>query len=533
MIVIAILSLPFVFYFVQKPDYGLAFHSDDLGRIYDEPLTMVEFQRNARFASLARALGLTLVNDLMTVNVQSENDMYLEFAWNRLVLRHEAEKLGIQPNSSEVSNYVKTLPRFQGEGGVFDLTKYKEFTEETLPSFGFNETQIEEIVADQISLNKMKEMVTLGTQIPESENKENYEKAYGKLHIAVVRLSEDDFKNDVKITDDEIAKYYESHKDQLKSEEKRKVEFVSFSLGDDEKKLTGKERIDALQKVADSANEFVQALSEKDAKFDEVATRFNKTVTSTEDFPASSPPPQFSGNMMLTQSSFQLTTANPISEAIQGADGFHVLHLLGVTEAKQLDQNEAKPKIVEALTKEKVHQLMSARGAELALQIRNALKSQEPIDKAVARTKMKLSPWWPPELVAKLGLNAATEPSKINVERPKPFAFADSALLSPEDDPEPKQGTLDLPQIRNALVTLSPGESTDFTPLPEGGFIAVLEKRDPADAEGYAAAKAKYETSNLTARRRLLFVEWMRDRRKAANVTTIYGPTSTMGAAKS
>src|SRR3954464_5536121 len=88
MIVIAILSLPFVFYFVQKPDYAVAFRSDDLGRIYDEPLTMVEFPRNARFASLARELRLTFVNDVMTTNVQSENDMFLEFAWNRLVLRH-------------------------------------------------------------------------------------------------------------------------------------------------------------------------------------------------------------------------------------------------------------------------------------------------------------------------------------------------------------------------------------------------------------------------------------------------------------
>ncbi len=532
MIVIAILCLPFVFYFVQKPDYAAAFHSDDLGRIYDQPLTMVEFQRSARIASLARNLGITLVNDLMTANVQSENDMYLEFSWNRLVLHHEAEKLGIKPNSAEISDYLKTLPRFQGEGGVFDITKYKEFIED-LGSAGMNETQIEEVVGDQIALNKMKNMVTLGTQIPESENKENYEKAYGKLHVAIVRLKEDDFKNDVKLTDDEIAKYYEAHKDQLKSDEKRKVEFVSFTLTDDEKKLSGKERVDALQKVADNANEFVQALAEKDAKFADVAAHFNKPVTATEEFPAASPPPELTGNMMVAQSAFQMTMADPISDAIQGPDGFHVIHLLGITEAKQLDQNEAKPKIVEAMSKERTHQLMSARGAEIALQIRNALKSQESIDKAVARTKMKLNPWWPAELSAKLGLNSATEPSKLNVERPRPFAFADSALLSPKDDPEPKQESLDLPQIRNALVSLSPGESTDFTPLPEGGFIAVLEKRDPADVDGYTAAKEKYETSNLNSRRRLLFVEWMRDRRKAANVSTPYGPAAANTAAKS
>ena len=41
------------------------------------------------------------------------NEMYAEFTWNRLTLRHEAEQLGIRPNSSEVTALVKTLPRFK------------------------------------------------------------------------------------------------------------------------------------------------------------------------------------------------------------------------------------------------------------------------------------------------------------------------------------------------------------------------------------------------------------------------------------
>jgi len=35
MIVIAILAIPFVFYFVQKPDYG-SMHSDEFARLYEE-----------------------------------------------------------------------------------------------------------------------------------------------------------------------------------------------------------------------------------------------------------------------------------------------------------------------------------------------------------------------------------------------------------------------------------------------------------------------------------------------------------------
>ena len=274
MIVIAILAVPFVFYF-NKSDLGATL--DDLGRIYDRPVTQVEFTRHARLMNLANSLGLTLGNDLMMANVASENEMYVEFTWNRLTFRHEAEQLGIRPSSSEITAFVKTLPRFRGEAG-FDMNKYTEFTKGMLPSLGFNEAQIEEVVSDQLSLNRVKELLGTSVQVPESESQENYERAYGKMDVAVVRLRDEDFQKDVKITDDDIAKYYEAHKAQLKSEEKRRVEFVAFTLTDEEKKLTGKERVEALQKVADRANDFSQALLEKDAKFAEVASKFQTPV---------------------------------------------------------------------------------------------------------------------------------------------------------------------------------------------------------------------------------------------------------------
>ena len=185
MIVIAILALPFVFYF-NKTDLG-AQRSTDLGRIYDRPVTQVEFTRNARLLNLASSLGLTLGNDLMMARVASENEMYIEFTWNRLILRHEAEQLGIRPNSSEITAFVKTLPRFRGETG-FDIGKYNELTKSVLPSLGLDEAQIEELISDQLSLNRVKDLLGTAMQLPESESMENYEKTYGKMDVAVVRL---------------------------------------------------------------------------------------------------------------------------------------------------------------------------------------------------------------------------------------------------------------------------------------------------------------------------------------------------------
>src|SRR3954466_8900655 len=136
MIVIAILAIPFIFYF-NKTDFTVN-RQNDLGRIYDRPITQVEFQRSARLMTLAQMLGLSqLVQDLM-MRPMTENDAYINFAFNRLVLDHEARALGIRPSTKEVVAFVKTLLPFQGTNG-FDPGKYTEFTQNRLPALGFSD----------------------------------------------------------------------------------------------------------------------------------------------------------------------------------------------------------------------------------------------------------------------------------------------------------------------------------------------------------------------------------------------------------
>ena len=94
MIVIAILAVPFIFYFVQRPDYG-SMRSDLFGRIYDRNISRIEIQRNARFWELAKQLGMYELLQSLAMGAQSENDAITQFAINRMVLQHEAEKLGI------------------------------------------------------------------------------------------------------------------------------------------------------------------------------------------------------------------------------------------------------------------------------------------------------------------------------------------------------------------------------------------------------------------------------------------------------
>lgn len=490
MIVIAILAIPFCFYF-SKTDIG-ATRADHLGTIYGRTVTRVEFQRNARLFNLARDLGMmTLLQDL-TSGATSETAAYSEFTWNRLILRHEAERLGIHPTSEEVVDFVRTLRTFRNDTG-FDMNKYTEFTQTALPSLGFTEAQIEELASDQLALNRVKDLLGAGVHVAESESKENYEQSYGKMDVAVVRLRSADFGKELKITDDDISKYYDAHKAQLKTDEKRKVEFVNFGLNDTEKKLAGKERVDALQKLADRANDFSQALLDKSAQFVQVAAKFSVPVEATGEFTMAAPDPKLSADPQLSQYAFQLTAQETYSDAIQVKDGFYIMHLAGKTEARPLTLEEAKPKVVESLTEERTREVSATKGALVANQLRDALKSGAPLD-------------------------AAAQQLGFKVERVAPFALIENPIATPLAPKDKPPDAPDLSTIKSAVAELGPGEVTDYAPTETGGLVAVLEKREPIDPAFYQQGKLLFDSRYLKGKRSIVFYEWLRDRRGDAKI---------------
>jgi len=108
MIVIAILAIPFIFYFVQRPDYG-AMRSDKFARIYDRNVSMLEAQQTVRLLTLAQALGMSDFVQTLTAGAgQNPNQTAVQFVVNLLVLRHEAARLGIRPGYSEIAEVVRT-----------------------------------------------------------------------------------------------------------------------------------------------------------------------------------------------------------------------------------------------------------------------------------------------------------------------------------------------------------------------------------------------------------------------------------------
>jgi SurA-like N-terminal domain/PPIC-type PPIASE domain len=490
MIVIAILAIPFVFYFVRTPDYG-AMARDQFARIYDRNVSMLEAQQSARLLNLAQILGMSDFVGTMTAGAgMDQNQGAVQFIVNLLVLRHEAERLGVRPSTSEIADAVRKLPAFHGDSG-FDINKFNDLLQNGLAPLGLAEEHIEQLVRDQICLSEIQKLLAAGVSLPKSELDENFQRGYDKLYVNVIRFRSADFDKDVTISDEDVQKYYDAHKGELRTDEKRKVEFVQLTLNEEEKKLSGKERIEALQKLADRATDFTQALLEKGADFKQAAAKSQLPVHETGEFTAAEPDPQLKGDQLVA-AAFKLSVQEPHSDAVQVTDGFYILHLTGKTEARPLALEEAKPKIVDALKKTRTREVMSTKGAEMVQQLREAKKSGQP-----------------PEAVIE---KAGVKPEKLAA-----FSLIDEESEKSEGDQQKKQSP-ELLTIKDAVVLLKPGDVTDFMPSGTDGLIAILEKREPLGGASAGEKKAAFEKRILENKERIVVVEWLRDRQQAAGL---------------
>jgi hypothetical protein len=412
---------------------------------------------------------------------------------------------------------------------------------------GLGEEHIEQLVRDELCLNEIKKLLAAGISIPKAELNENFQRAYDKFYVNVIRLHSADFDKDIKINDEDVQKYYDAHKSDLKTDEKRKVEFVHLGLteeaqeytnlpgplsqpayssifvnrfiqdliggyaviprssanemtaqgGNEQNKLAGTERIEALQKLADQATDFTQALLEKGADFRQAAAQFQLPVLQTGEFTAAAADPQLKVDPQLGAAAFKLTLQEPNSDPIQVADGFYILHLTGTTEARPLTLEEAKPKIVDSLKKSRGRELISTKGAEVAQQLREATKSGQ-------------------------SLEAAIQKAGVKAEKVPPFSLMDEETTESQgsevkNQPQ-KNEPPDFAAIKNAVAFLSPGEISDFSPSGSDGFIAVLEKREPSADSDTGEKKAAFEKRLLDNKERIVFYEWLHDRQQEAGL---------------
>ncbi len=469
------------------------YNSGNVGTMYGRGISLNQYQRGGRLFQLAEGLQLQefvfgLIGREMYLGYKFRqvpgDQVASEFAINDLVLRHEADRLSLEPSIDDVAEAEQKLPIFQTPQGVFDPVKYNMFVTTSLGPLGLSVDGFDELIRDQLRLRMIKSTSIGGAAQPAASEVRScsyYEERYQKTDVSVVRLKLDDFKAAVNLTDDDLKKAFEERKATLNTPEKRKVRFAAFQL-DQKKPPTGPERKDALEKLAEQAGNLSAKMTEKDAKFDELAPKFGATVQETPEFAENEPPTGL--DEKAAEAAFRLTKAEPNSDPIvsEKQDGYFILQLEEIVPSRPQTFDEAKAQLTEQLKQERAQEAMTLKASEIRQKIETEVKAGKSFADAAQAAGAKAEPF-------------------------PTFSMA-----------ERKNEGADANEVMSTASELRVGETSQFVPTSTGGLVLRVEKRLPIDEADFEKQKAGVAKQLAQGKSEALFSEWMKQRRKEANV---------------
>lgn len=449
--------------------------------IYGKGVAQADLEKTARKAQLSMELGL--FDMLQTLGGgNDQNQMIESFVWNSMVLKHEADALAIAPTDEQVIAELKTLPVFQTNGS-FDPDKYSQFVEQQLPPQGMTQLQLEELVRDSLRLKQLRGIIDSTVEPSAGDFRSAYERAYAKINASVIHFAQKDFSGGINVTDEDLQMAFDARKESYKTNEKRKVSFITLKLSEAASKLTGKERTEKLQQLADRAQAVAQAMLHPGAQFEKVAEQFSLKTTQTVEFTRNSPDPAFANKDQIVNAAFALTKEDPNTDVLEDTDGFILLHLDGITPSRPLSFEEAKPQLLQALKTERAQEALSQRAAEVRTKLIAEIKAGKAFADAATALNLK------PEVLP-------------------PF----SAVAPLTDKPE------QAPLIMSVALDLGNGQVSELTPTNDGGFLVFVANRQPIDEMEFNSNKAKMLPRYAESRRRVAFREWLRQRRNEARI---------------
>ena len=485
MLVIAFLTI-IAFAFLYNTTEMDRVGSNMVARIYGREVMQVDVEKAVRNYQLALALGqFDLVRDLAG-QAQSEDEAASNFIWNLMVLQHEAAALDIEPGAQAVIDKIRSLPVFQKDG-QFDPAKYSEFVQQQLAPRGFTERQLEDVVRDSLRLKEIKSLV----ESPAVVLPGDIEPALARMAPADVVLVEFDpvaIANDVEVSDEELRKAYDERKQTLQAPEMRTLRYAAFVLSEEDAKKKGKERVQALQKIATKTNDFAQALADSGRGMDSFGKAKDKDVHTTPFFDAKG---EADGKLFDQDAdviaagkavAFRLSPAPGNYEILElGEKGYAVVEVASVKLPRQLEFDEARADLRAELIARKRDRAVTDKAASALPEIRSKLAAGTSIGDAVKDVGLKTQ-----------------ELKGVSVF---------------DRDAKPEQR-----EVAVAVADLPEGSLGEFQPRPGGGFAAYVAKRANPDEKDLAERRPMIESGALQGKKMLMFAQWLADARRQSGL---------------
>ena len=222
-IFLAIVILVFIFFGFGT--FGTQ-KADSVASVNDEPISFKEYQQSyQQLLEFYRSMfGQSLDDQLLkALNIKQ---LALDQLITRKVLVLEAEKFKIKVSDKEIQDSIMAVQAFHSNG-LFDMRKYKTL----LNRQSLTPEDFENLQRAAIQQEKLRALIQSSINITDMEANQWYQFQNTKVAINYIQFDPASYK-DIKPEEEKIRQYYNQNKDKYKSQPQRKVTYIKISPED-------------------------------------------------------------------------------------------------------------------------------------------------------------------------------------------------------------------------------------------------------------------------------------------------------------
>jgi peptidyl-prolyl cis-trans isomerase D len=236
-----------------------------IAKVNGRPILGTTYQRSLSIAERNREAGMQrALTESEQVGLREEVKQRLI---EELVVRQEAERLGLEISDTEVLRDLLAVSAFQNEEGKFDRDVYLN----TLRRMGYNESDYEEERRFALLREKTRQLVQLGGSVSEPALKDAFVQSNTRIDIEYVRVTPMRFIEDVDVSEAVLQTFVSENKEQIEAvyqadfdrlynlPEKVSLRVIRLGLGEEGQGLAALQpRMDDLRRQLDGGADFSQ-----------------------------------------------------------------------------------------------------------------------------------------------------------------------------------------------------------------------------------------------------------------------------------
>ncbi len=229
-IIVVIIALVFIFWGVgtnmmNTREVALTVNDDEISfqqfqEAYDQAISKISSQFGGTLPKgMEESLGI--------------KQQVIEQLIQTSLLRQGAREMGIRVSAEEIRSKITAMPQFQ-DNGQFSMDRYQSL----LSANRFTPTTFEDSLRyDMLSDRTVQEISKFVTVASEAEIEDLYNQGRETVSVRFIKVNTDSFKEEIKVEQQELQKWFDTVKDNYRSDPEIKLQYLAYAYEELGKKV--------------------------------------------------------------------------------------------------------------------------------------------------------------------------------------------------------------------------------------------------------------------------------------------------------